>query len=75
MRSLKEIAQDIRKDWRRPYPACVPYLNAMAHLETVHDSYGLDSGHTVVVYFLCNAERWKGEVARKIKKELNQLIK
>ena len=34
-----------------------------------------DSGRSVVAYFLANAGTWRGEVARRVKKELNAMIK
>jgi len=73
MRSLSEIAADIRRDWRKPYFGAVPYLQAMSSLEKITDDYGADSAKSVVLYFLSNANTWKGEVARRIKAELKAL--
>lgn len=74
-RSLSVIAREIRKDWAKVNYGAVPYLNAMACLDSVSDNYGCESGRSVVAYFLCNASSWKGDVARNIKKELNAMIK
>lgn len=73
VRPVHEIAADIRKDWKNVNFAARPYLNAMAHLTTVDDNYGADSGKDVVIYFLSNATTWKGEHARAIKKELKSM--
>ena len=77
MRELYKIAQEIRKEWPNANYAAVPYLNAMCGLSSVNDSYayGLDDGKTIVLYFLANAGTWRGEVARRIKAELRELVK
>jgi len=75
MRPLYQIATEIAKDWKKPYFGAVPYLDAMGELESIHDSYYLDSARSVVAYFLSNASTWRGEKAREIKKELNQMLK
>lgn len=74
-RSLREIAQEIRKDWKKVSPYAKPYLDAMETLDSVKDNYIMDSGYLIVAYFLSNATSWRGEVARRVKKELNQMIK
>ena len=70
MRTLHEIAKEIHKVWTTPWFGAVPYLEAMSTLDTVKDDYGLDSGSSIVEYFLANANTWRGEDARRIKKEL-----
>jgi hypothetical protein len=72
-RSLFTISVDIRKDWKKPYFGAVPYINAMGSLDDITDNYGYDSGRSVVQYFLANAGTWRGDVARRIKKELKAL--
>ena len=72
-RPIYEIARDIRNDWPKVNYAAVPYLEAMADLDKISDPYGMDSGRSVVLYFLSNASSWRGDVARKIKKELKAL--
>ena len=74
-RSLSVIAAEIRKDWKKPYFGAVPYLNAMMCLDKITDNYGFDSAQMIVLYFLSNAGTWKGETARRIKKELNAMAK
>ncbi len=75
VRSLSTIANEIKKDWTNIYFGAKPYLDAMFDLNKVSDSYGMDSGKSIVLYFLSNAGSWRGEVARNVKKELNSLIK
>ena len=75
MRNLSEIAREIRKDWTKVYFGAVPYLDAMGTLNSITDSYGFDSGKSIVAYFLANAGTWRGEVARNVKKELNKMLK
>jgi len=74
-RTLREIAKEIRQDWARVSPYAKPYLDAMGQLGSINDDYYADSAKSVVLYFLSNARSWKGEVAKRIKKELNDMAK
>lgn len=74
-RSLRTIAYEIRNDWQKPYFGAVRYLLAMVALDSIDDMYGLDSGRSIVLHFLANASTWRGETARRIKKELNAILK
>ena len=74
-RSLSVIAAEVRKDWKKPYFGAVPYLQAMMCLDKITDNYGFDTGKSIVLYFLANAGTWRGEVARRVKKELNAKAK
>lgn len=75
MRPLATIAADIRRHWPKPYFGAVPYLTAMRDLGTMQDMYYLDDARSVVMYFLSNATTWRGEDARRIKAELNKMLK
>jgi hypothetical protein len=72
-RPLYEIAREIRADWKKVYFGAVPYLEAMVTLTSIDQDYGWDSGKSIVLYFLANAQTWRGEKAREIKKELKTL--
>ena len=74
-RSLSSIAMEIKKDWKKPYFGAVPYLQAMMCLNSINDNYGFDTAKSIVLYFLANAGTWRGDVARRIKKELNAMAK
>jgi len=74
-RPLWEIAEEIKKDWKKVNYAAVPYLEAMGSLNTMQDKYILDSAKSVVQYFLANAGSWKGETAKRIKTELRNMVK
>ena len=74
-RPLYEIAADIRKTWPKVYFGAVPYLEAMGSLNSITDNYGYDSGKSIVLYFLSNANTWRGEDARRIKAELKGMLK
>lgn len=73
-RPIHTIAREIRSDWAKPYFGAVPYLDAMASLNTISDAYGLDTARTIVVYFLANATTWRGETARRVKAELKAMV-
>lgn len=72
-RPLYEIAREIEKDWKRPHFGAVPYLEAMGYLNSIEDNFIEDSGKSVVLYFLANANTWRGEVARRVKTELKSM--
>ena len=72
-RPLYEIASEIRKDWKKVYFGAVPYLDAMSSLDSIEDRYIMDSGKSVVCYFLSNASTWRGEVAKRVKAELKKM--
>ncbi len=74
MRSIREIASEIQADWTKVNFAAQPYLDAMHSLDSVSDSYGLDSGQSVVAYFLANAGTWRGDRARALKAELKAML-
>jgi hypothetical protein len=73
-RPLSTIARDIRATWPKVYFGAVPYLQAMAQLDTVNDKYGLDDARSIVNYFLANAGTWRGDDARRIKAELKAMV-
>ena len=74
-RSLNTIAREIRSNWAKPYFGAVPYLDAMGSLDTMQDKFYYDDARSVVLYFLANAATWRGETARRIKAELNAMLK
>jgi hypothetical protein len=69
------IAQLIFEDWANVYFGARPYLQAMNSMETIQENYGADSGDSIVLYFLANANTWRGPMARMVKKELNRRVK
>jgi hypothetical protein len=73
--SLSEIAFLIKKKWTNVYFGAVPYLDAMQSLTLISDTYGMDSGKSIVAYFLSNADTFKGGISKDIKKELNKRLK
>ncbi len=77
-RSLSDIAKEIEQDWSTMKSGvCVEaqtYLDAMKTLQTMSDSYFLDSARAIVMYFLANARTWRGKVARRVKIELKSML-
>lgn len=74
-RTLSAIAREIYRDWKPVNYAAKPYLEAMNQLDSINDRYYQDSGTSIVAYFLSNASSWKGDVAKKIKAELKEMLK
>lgn len=76
IRPLYEIAKEVRADWgAKVNYGAKPYLDAMSTLDKITDNYYEDSAKSVVAYFLSNATSWRGETAKRVKLELNKLIK
>jgi len=73
-RTICCIAHEILDDWKKPYFGAVPYIEAMMQMENAKDNFGLDSGKSIVLYFLSNATTWRGAEARRIKLELKGMI-
>ena len=74
-KSIAELAAIIRRDWQKVNCAAKPYLAAMESMQSVANSFGYDSGKSVVLYFLSNAGTWRGEIAKAIKLELKNRTK
>jgi hypothetical protein len=72
-RKVYVIAGDIVRDWKNVNYAAKPYLDAMFSLDSIEDPFILDTGKSVVLYFLCNAGAWRGPVAKRIKGELKAM--
>lgn len=77
MRALNEIAQEIEwecgtKDW---YVYAEAYVTPMKSLTSMSDTYFADSAESIVMYALANLTSWRGESARRIKAELNGMLK
>ena len=72
---LYEIAEEIRNDWTNINPDAEEYLDAMASLNRINNSYELDRARKIIGHFLLNARAYRGKIARGIKKELNAFLK
>lgn len=75
MRTISQIATEIKQLWRKPYFGAVPYLDAMLQINSEKRStpYMFEDAGSIVDYFLANATYWRGEDARRIKNELKNL--
>jgi hypothetical protein len=74
-RKISEIYYEIKEEWKVPHVYAAPYLSAMKYLNSIDDQYINDSGRSIVTYFLSNAGTWRGDVAKRVKKELKDMIK
>jgi hypothetical protein len=75
MRPIREIAEDIRKEWKNVYFGAEPYLKALSNLHSAKDYFGADSATSVIRYFLANANSFRGGNAKKFKEELKLHIR
>jgi asparagine synthetase B (glutamine-hydrolysing) len=73
-RPIHEIADDIHAAWPNVYFGAKPYLEAMQDLNSIEENYGNDSARSIVLYFLSNANSFRGEEARALKAELKALV-
>ena len=74
-RYLHTIAAEILRVWgKNVSAACKPYLSAMLRMDSIEDRYLLDSGRSIVSYFLANAGCFRGEDARRLKAELKVML-
>jgi hypothetical protein len=76
-RSLKEIAEEITRDWQYPHHDAIPYLDEMRTNSIDRYSGTPDEQERaliVVTQFLCHAHTWHGPTASRVKKELNSLF-
>jgi hypothetical protein len=74
-RKISKIAEEIAKDWRNIRWSAEPYLQIMFVIESINDIYGSTNGKNIILRFLCNAATWRGETAKRIKKELKEMVK
>jgi hypothetical protein len=76
-RSLREIAVEIERDCNgKPwYVYAEAYVTPMKSLDTISDTYYADSASSIVSYALANLSSWRGDTARRIKAELNGMLK
>ena len=76
MRQLREIAQEISSDWPEVKNSGARHaLEHMKKMGAITDPFYEDqSGHAVVGSFLEHARGWYGPVARRVKKELREMV-
>jgi hypothetical protein len=70
--NLAHIATIIKRNWKKPYFAALPYLNAMSQLDTINDRYYAEDAHSIILYFISNAGTWRGPIAKAVKAELKK---
>ena len=68
------IQDDLDEQGKEMYFGAVPYIEAMATLETMDDKYGYDDAESIVAYALGNLQTYKGPKARAIKAELKKRL-
>ncbi len=69
-KTFPQLCSMIAADWSGMAMTARPYFQAMGRMQNLSDTYGTESGKSIVLYFLSNAQSWRGEVARNVKGEL-----
>lgn len=70
VRSPAVCMVEVRMDWKKPYFGAVPYIQALGSLDSWDGQYGLDEVRSLGLYFLANANSWRGEIAQRVKAEI-----
>lgn len=75
-RTFQQIATDIKSTWLNVYFGAVPYLEAMLELDTTDPDapYMFETARDMVIYFLANAQTFRGTDAKRLKAELKSMI-
>ena len=75
-RTFQQIAKDIKSTWMNVYFGAVPYLEALLTLDTTDPNamYCYYTAGDIAMYFLANAQTFRGADARRLKEELKTLI-
>lgn len=69
------LARVIKQTWPKPYFGAVPYIEAMNEMTTFADPYYCDKGADMGLYFLANANTYRGEQAKLVKAEIKRRLK
>lgn len=76
-KTIAELAALVREDWKNPYFGARTYIKAMLEIHK-HDPrqvmYGDEQAVSVIKYFLANASKWRGDIARQVKAELKERV-
>ena len=75
-RTFQQIARDIKSTWLNVYFGAVPYLEALLTLDTTDPNamYYYDTAGDIAMYFLANAQTFRGADARRLKAELKSML-
>lgn len=77
-RPIYEIAGEIKSIWSKVGSgvnfAAKPYLVAMLSLENKGSMYGCDDAKSIIMYFLSNANTFRGPEAKALKAELKKIV-
>jgi hypothetical protein len=74
-RPIREIADEIVRDWRPMREELVPYVSRMLEMQTLQEADDVEEAKHAVRYFLDHSGPWRGEVAGRIKSELRAMVK
>lgn len=75
--TVSSLAEMIRQDWKKPYFAAVPYINAMLRIPSITvkgEMFFHDDVESVLRYFISNSSTWRGDVAKAVKAELKRRV-
>ena len=73
-RSLSEIANDVRSDWKPLDREAEPYVTAMERVDPATDRFRTESAIEILAKFRWASRLWQGPKAEKIKEEIDQIL-
>jgi hypothetical protein len=73
-RLIWEIAEDIDKEYDNLPESAIPFIDKLLALNKLEDSYEGQDAYSIIFQFLLCAIDWRGPIASKVKRELNQII-
>jgi hypothetical protein len=74
-RSLREIAAEIRADWKKIDGAAEGYLANFENCSDLETRSVMGTAFDAVLGFSHNCQTWRGETARRVKHELREMLK
>jgi hypothetical protein len=76
MRALRDIAREIAADWHTIYNGGARDALASMHtMGAVTEPFGAGpNGYSIVGTFLAHSVGWRGQVARRVKTELREML-
>lgn len=81
---IAEMVADMKKicrnqktptTYRKKFVYAVPYIDALSCLSEPNENYGYDNGYGLIAYLVGNLGSYRGETAKRLKKELNDILK
>lgn len=71
----RDVQNAIRREKSKLAYCAMPYAEAILQMSGPNADYWCDSGESIILRFLGNAQTWRGETAREVKAALKRMVK